>query len=178
MYLGAHGKANALDVIIESAKIIQNKNQYEDIKFIFVGDGPKKEKLKEVKKKLTLENVEFLEPIKKKDVPLLLANADILLISLKNISLYRYGISLNKLFDYMASRKPIIIAGDPSNNIINKASCGISIPPENSEKMAEAIIKLYKMSPEEREEMGRRGYEYVKKNHDIPVLVDKLEKIF
>jgi glycosyltransferase involved in cell wall biosynthesis len=78
----------------------------------------------------------------------------------------------------MAATKPIIFSANTANNPIREARCGLPVPPENPKKMAEAIIKLYKMSPEERNKMGQRGREYVEKYHSIPVLVDKLEKVF
>ena len=175
-YIGAHGTANALLDILDSVKIIQNKN-YKDIKFIFIGDGPEKQNLIEYKSKLNLYNTEFRESVPKKEIPAKLCLADVLIISQKAINLYKYGFSYNKLFDYMASAKPILLAGNPINNLIDISRCGITVPPENPEKMAEAIIKLYNMSPEERNKMGQRGREYVEKYHSIPVLVDKLEKV-
>jgi glycosyltransferase involved in cell wall biosynthesis len=136
-----------------------------------------KRNLIKYKNKLKLENVEFRESVIKKSVPTILAEADILIISQRRISLYKYGFSYNKLFDFMAAAKPIIFAGNSSNDPVVEGGCGISILPENPEKMAEAIIKLYKMAPEEREKIGKKGREYVEKYHSIPVLVDKLEEV-
>lgn len=176
IYLGAHGVANALDVVLNVARIIQDK-QYNKIKFIFVGDGLEKENLINYKNKINLKNVEFYESITKKEVPLMLAQANVLIISQRKINLYKYGFSYNKLFDYMAAKKPIILAGSPANDLVAKAKCGISTPPENPKKTAEAIIRLYKMSFREREEIGQRGRKYVEKCYSIPVLVDKLEEV-
>ena len=77
----------------------------------------------------------------------------------------------------MATRKPIIYASNFVKDWIDKINCGIYALPENPESIAKAIIKLYKMSSEERKKMGQRGREYVEKYHSIPVLVDKLEKV-
>ncbi|MDD5606520.1 MAG: glycosyltransferase family 4 protein [Candidatus Pacebacteria bacterium] len=175
IYIGAHGAANAIDVILDVAKILQER-QYNKIKFIFVGDGMEKEQLIFRKEKLKLRNVEFYRSIAKKEIPLTLSQADASIISQRKMDLYKYGFSYNKLFDFMAVGKPIILAGKPANNLVVEAKCGISVPPENPEKMAEAIIELYKMSPGEREKMGRKGRKYVEKYHSIPLLVDELEK--
>jgi len=177
LYLGAHGIANALTTILDSVKIIQEKN-YNNIKFIFVGDGSEKKNLIKYKNKLKLKNTEFYNPVPKMDIPSILTKVNTSVICQQNIKLYKYGFSYNKLFDYMASAKPILLAGNPINNLIDISKCGITVPPENPEKMAEAIIKLYNMPPQERKKMGQRGREYVEKYHGIPVLVDKLEKVF
>jgi glycosyltransferase involved in cell wall biosynthesis len=173
IYLGAHGQANALDVLIRAAQIIQTQG-YQDIKFILVGDGPEKPKLKELAKKLELKNVEFRDPVQKNEVSQVLQQADATVFVLNDLQLYKYGISLNKLFDYLAARKPLILAGNPINNPVEESQCGLTAPPRNPQALADAVITLYQMPPEERDAMGRRGREYVEKYHAIPVLAEKL----
>lgn len=173
MYLGAHGQANALDILLEAAKGVQDQG-YQDIKFILVGGGPEKPRLTKLAKELGLRNVEFRDPIPKTEVPKTLGEADATVFVLNDLPLYRYGISLNKLFDYLAARKPLILAGHPINNPVEESGCGLTVPPRNPQALAEAIIKLYRMPKEEREAMGQRGREYVEKHHAIPVLARKL----
>jgi len=173
VYLGAHGQANALDVLLQTAKIVEDQD-FSDIYFILIGDGPEKPHLIEVAKELELSNVEFREPVSRAQVPQSLGEADATIFILNDLPLYRYGISLNKLFDYMAAEKPLILAGYPVNNPVMQAHCGLTVPPRNPEVLAEAIIELSQMPKEERETMGRRGREYVEKHHAIPVLADKL----
>ena len=173
IYTGMLGIFIRLDNVLGAAKIIQNQ-KLKNIKFIFLGEGIKKKQLIKLKEKLQLTNVEFLKSVPKSKVPIILNTANILLLISYKVF---YG-SENKLMDYLAAGKPIIFAVfDEHNDIAEKINCGISIPPENPERMAEAIIKLYNMSPEERDKMGQRGREYVEKYHSIPVLVDKLEKV-
>lgn len=176
MYLGTHGRVNALDVLLDVAKIIQD-NKYYKIKFILKGDGTEKKNLISYKNKLKLRNMEFRDPVKKTCVNKILKEADVLVSPMKDSTLYKYGISYNKEFDYMASSKPIILAGNPANNIVEKARCGITTAPEDPEAFASAIIELYHLPKEEREAMGKRGRKYVEKYHSIPVLADKLEKV-
>lgn len=174
MYFGAHGRVNVIEVLIEAAKIVQDKG-YQDVKFIFVGDGPRKPQLIEQSKKMGLNNVEFLNPVPKSMVPMMLQEADSLALSLEDTPLYKYGISVNKIFDYMASGKPVIFSGQAANNPVEEARCGITVPPKNSQAIAEAIITLYRMPQEAREDMGRRGQEYVAEYHDISKLAGLLE---
>ncbi len=176
MYLGAHGKANALDVVVKAAKIVQNKG-LNDVQFVFVGDGPEKPYLIKLAKNLNLTNIEFHAPIPKFQIPQKLLEASALLISTKNVSLYKYGISLNKLFDFLAASKPIIFATNARNNPVYEAKCGITVLPNSPEDLAEAVIKLHQLPREERIKMGKRGRKYVEKHFDIKKLVDKLEKV-
>lgn len=173
MYLGAHGQANALDVLLDAAKVAQDQG-HREIEFILVGDGPEKPRLVERAKELGLTNMKFCDPVPKTKVSKTLGEATAAVFVLNDLPLYRYGISLNKLFDYMAAEKPLILAGYPVNNPVKQARCGLTVPPRNPEALAEAIIELSRMPKEEREAMGRRGREYVEKYHAIPVLADKL----
>jgi len=176
LYIGAYGIANALEVILDAAKIIQNK-EYDKIKFIFIGEGAEKENLIKNKDEIGLQNVEFRDMVPKDKVTKIMSEADAFIFSSRKIEVYKYGISFNKLFDYMAAGKPIIFSVNAANDPVQEIKCGLSILPENPEMMAEAIIELYKMSPEERKKMGQRGREYVEKYYSIPILVDKLEKV-
>jgi len=175
-YLGAHGKANALDTVIQAARILQDRG-YRDIRFILVGDGPEKPRLMALAEEIRLHNVEFRGPVPKSAVPKTLFAADATLFVLHDLSLYNYGISLNKLFDYLAASKPLILVGRPANNPVEEAHCGLAVPPQDPEALAEAVIQLYRMSPEERAEMGKRGREYVEKYHDIRKLAAQLESV-
>jgi len=173
MYLGAYGQANALDVLLKAAKFVQDKG-YDDIIFVFIGDGPRKPQLIELANELKLKNVEFRNPVPKTYVPEALRGADTTVLILKDLSLYRYGISLNKLFDYLAARKPLILAGNPINNPVEEAQCGFTVPPQNPQALAEAVVKLYQMPEKERKTMGMRGKKYVEKYHNISKLADRL----
>ncbi|MCL0034154.1 glycosyltransferase family 4 protein [Thermodesulfovibrionales bacterium] len=173
IYLGAHGRANALDVLLKATKIVQDQG-IGDIHFVLVGDGPEKPRLIELAKELGLKNVEFRNPVTKSKVPETLGEADATALILNDLSLYKYGISLNKLFDYLAARKLIILAGNPVNNPVEEAHCGLTVPSRDPKALAEAVIKLYKMPKEERKAIGHRGREYVERHHAIPVLAEKL----
>jgi glycosyltransferase involved in cell wall biosynthesis len=160
-------------VLLQVAKVVQNQG-YSDIRFLLIGDGPDKPRLIELAEQLGLSNTEFLDSVPKSEVPKVLEEADVTVFILNDLPLYRYGISLNKLYDYLAAQKPLVVAGNPVNNPVEEAQCGLTVPPRNPGALAEAIIKLSQMPKEEREAMGHRGREYVEKYHSIPVLADKL----
>lgn len=176
MYLGAHGKANALDVIIDTANIVQKKG-FNDIRFILIGEGPEKSWLIRLASRFGLGNIEFLDPIEKYQVPRLLGTTDACIFNLEKTGVFKYGISSNKLFDYMAAAKPIVFSTNSSNNPVQYAKCGISVPPRDPEALSEAIIRLYGMSERERSEMGLRGKHYVEVHHNWNLLADRFEKM-
>jgi len=176
MYTGAHGQNDALEGLIRAARIVQDRG-FSNVRFILVGDGPAKAGLVKLAKDLGLNNVEFRDPIQKHQVPGILVEANATILILYDLPLYKYGISANKIFDYLAASKPLILAGMPANNPVEEACCGLTIPPGDPEALAEAVIQLYQMSPEERAEMGKRGREYVEKHHDIRKLAVRLEEV-
>lgn len=175
IYTGAHGIPNGLDVIVEAAGIIQKITQ--NIHFIMIGEGTEKEKLKEKARSMGLHNINFCRSISKLVVPSVLLEADCLIISIPNFDIYQYGVSLNKSFDYLASGKPIVMAGSPQNNIVEEANSGRSVEPENPEALSQAIIELSQLTERERARMGSNGRRYVEQYHSIRVLAQKLESI-
>jgi glycosyltransferase involved in cell wall biosynthesis len=176
MYLGAHGKANALDVILDAAKIIHDRG-IDSVRFSFIGDGPEKENLIRQSKHLNLDNIEFKEAIPKHLVPEIMSGADAFIFCLKASQVFKYGVSSNKLFDYMQAERPVIFSCNSHNNPINEANAGLTVPPQNAEALAEAVARLYSLSTEEKLQMGKRGKQYVKENHNISELAERLIKV-
>jgi len=176
MYAGAHGLANGLDIIVKCAEIV-NRNYAGKVIFRLVGEGPEKKRLKTMANKMGLTNISFEDPVPKQQVPQLLSQADAFIMLLKDSPVFRWGISPNKLYDYLSSGRPVIFGIRAYNNPVEEAGAGITVPPENPEKLAEAIIQLYNMGWEKRKEIGLNGRKYVEENHDFKDLVIKLEKI-
>src|SRR5699024_8887774 len=114
---------------------------------LLIGDGPQKNKLMEQALKLNINNVSFLNKVKKNQIPHVLKKSDACLFHLASTPVFKYGISSNKLFDYMMSGKPMIFAVDTSYDFAKEANNGISIMPENPEEMAKSITILKEMSP-------------------------------
>jgi glycosyltransferase involved in cell wall biosynthesis len=165
-YAGGHGLSNALDPVLEAAKLtIQDP-----ITYVFVGQGPEKPALRDKAARLGLNNVHFHDPVPKRAVPTLLAQSDILIMSWRQQALYRFGISPNKLMDYMMSAKPIVMAVEAGNDIIGDAGCGITVRPQDPIAMAQAIRKLVALPVDERRDIGARGQRYVIERHNYDIL--------
>ncbi len=168
-YTGTFGVANALGSLIEAASFLK------ELAFVIVGRGPEKEKLLELAK--SHDNVFVLETIPKAEIPSLLSNFDFLYIGLQYQALFRFGISPNKLIDYMMAGKPIIQAVKAGNNVVKEVGCGIDVEPENPKAIVVAINELLQKSKEELSKMGKRGQEFVLENHNYEVLAKRFINI-
>lgn len=175
IYTGSHGPSNGLEVIIEAAYML--KSSHPEVHFFLIGDGTEKAELMALVKKKDLKNISFSPPVSKNQIPTVLTEADVLVHVCRSLGALRYGISPNKLYDYMASGKPIITAIDAVNNPVKDANAGMVVEPENPKALAEAIVAILEMPPEERKQLGLNGRHYVEKYNSIKVLGKKLEQI-
>lgn len=168
-YTGKFGISNAVDDLIAAIGKLKN---YNDIFFVLVGNGQEKEKLKESCS--DLNNIIFFDSINKKQIQSMLEYFDVCYIGWKKKKIYEFGVSPNKIFDYMYSGKPILHAINTKNDIVSLANCGLTVEAENHEAIARGIIELYKMSPQKRNSLGQNGKKYVLKYHNYEYLTDKL----
>jgi glycosyltransferase involved in cell wall biosynthesis len=104
-----------------------------------------------------------------------MAEADVFILPLHEGKLFRWGISPNKLFDYMAAARPVVTVVDASSNPVVAADAGLSVPAADAAALAEAIKMLLALSPEERWKMGLRGRRYVEAHHDMARLAERFE---
>ena len=161
IYTGAIGIANAMDVAIDAARLLQ---EHEDVLFRIIGEGPDKQDLVNKAKTYDLSNVEFVGKVPKDQVAEHLNNADVAFISWQDSRLYEFGVSANKYNDYMLASLPIISASNIDSDPVGRAECGLQVAAGNAVAIKQAVLKLKQMSMEERQIMGSKGFEYVKAN--------------
>jgi glycosyltransferase involved in cell wall biosynthesis len=101
--------------------------------------------------------------------------SDVLIACVTDSPIYRFGMNLNKMFDYLASGRPVIFSGNAPNDPVVESGAGFSIPPEDPNAMVGALQRLLEMSPVERIELGQRGRRYVENEFDMRKLVDRME---
>ena len=171
VYTGAIGTANAMEYVVQAAKILE----FENVRFEIYGDGPEKSDLEALAG--NCKNIKFYGKIPKSEVQKKLAHADVTIISWRNSPLYKYGVSANKYNDYMLSAKPIISASAFKNDLVNVADCGIQVQPENANGIVSAIQHLKRMPLEDRKKLGQNGFSYLQQNQLYPVLGEKFIKI-
>jgi colanic acid biosynthesis glycosyl transferase WcaI len=158
LYAGNIGLSQGLEIMIEAAITLKS---YSNIEFVIVGEGAKKTDLMELVEKENLKNVKFQSFQPREVVPLVYALADVCLVSLKRDIVLESVPS--KTYSIMSSGRPIIATVDPNTEVghlLKSAACGLCIPPENSDALAQAILDLFK-NVALRDEMGFRGREYV-----------------
>jgi len=172
LYTGTHGFANNLDVLIDVADFLKSENK---IHFTLVGDGTLKQEL--MNKSKSLPNVTFIDSVPKDEVFDYLRDADLLYVGLKNLPLYRYGMSMNKVFDYMSVKKPILFVSSIEDNIIQSINGGIVIKEDNIQKIAQSIKQFSVLSKEDIVEYGENNFNHLKQNYTIKILTTKLEKL-
>lgn len=168
-YAGGHGISNALKYLIEAAALLKEH----PVAIVLVGQGPEKENLQKQAQSLGLNNTVFLPPVTKTAIPELLDSMDALFIGWNKEPLYRFGISPNKLMDYMMAAKPVIHSIEAGNDLVAGSGCGISVPPEDPSVIAEAVVQLMQMDAKEHKTMGLKGREYVMSYHDYKVLAKR-----
>lgn len=168
-YAGTHGLANALDTLLDAAALLRGRR----IAFVLAGGGPEKQRLQLRTRAMGLDNVHFLDPVPKHQVPALLRRFDLAYIGWQRQPLYRFGIAPNKLIDYMMAARPVLHAVEAGNDPVAEAQCGITLAPEDPHALAAAVLQLAGRSAAEREAMGQRGQRYALDNLTYPVLGER-----
>ena len=175
MYRGGFGNSNDIKVILDAANLLQLGGQ-NHIKLILAGEGSGKDEWMQYAQDLGLLNVESQGFVPKEQLPAALAQADAFLGALPGVSQFKkYGQIATKLLDYLCAGRPTILATNIRNNLVEAAQAGVVVPPGDPDALAQAILHMAAMSPEERLLMARNGLEYVKQNHNIPILAARLE---
>lgn len=170
LYTGTMGTANNLEPLMEAADLLSAKPA---IHITLVGSGPQKEALRKAAK----SNVTVLDALPKQRIAPLLAEADALFVALKNLPLYRFGMSMNKVFDYMAAKKPVVFAADVPQNPVSQAGSGIVVTPDDPAAIANAVLKLYNCTEAERRQMGENGYSYVAEHFSMQIIAAQFENV-
>lgn len=162
LYAGAHGLSNDLGVILQAADLLKSNK---DVIFRFVGDGKEKPNLMNLAEEMHLSNVKFIDPVPKTNIQQTLAAADTCVAILKPVEMYKTTYP-NKVFDYMAAGKPVILAIDGViREVVEDARCGIFCTPGDPRKISEAVMLLFNNQIKARV-MGINGRAYLEKHFD------------
>ena len=173
MYAGAHGISNDLQIVLHAAKLCEVNPQ---IKFVFVGDGKEKQNLVDLSNQLVNANVMFIPSVPKASMGGVLAAADACIAILKPIEEYKTTYP-NKVFDYMAAGKPVVLAIDGViREVVESAGCGIFAQPGDSVALA-SVVQLIASDPQKARQMGYAGRIYLQQHFSRSVLAQKFLSI-
>ncbi len=172
LYAGAHGLSNDLDVLLDAAAQIRGA----DVQIVLLGDGKEKPRLVARTQAEGLTNVVFIASLPKQQMPAALAAVDACIAILKPIEAYKTTYP-NKVFDYMAAGRPVVLAIDGViREVVEAAGCGVFVPPGDAPAMAEALRDLA-AAPERCRTMGQAGRRYVERLFNRATLAEKLAAV-
>jgi glycosyltransferase involved in cell wall biosynthesis len=159
-YVGAHGRANNLDVILRAAR---NLGHRADIRFVLIGDGLEKAQLMADAESMGLSNLVFHPPIAADDAPAYINAADLCVVTLQDVPLFAGAIP-TKLIEYMACEKPVMLGvRGEAEDIVKNANAGVVFDPNDDTRLAVLVEELVD-DPERRRVLGRNGSAYVRQN--------------
>ncbi len=164
---GAQGVPNALDRLLNAISFLKEQGVSEELGVMLVGEGRETNKLKAFAVERALDNVVFCPTVPYEEAVWLIRHSDVGYAGARDIpSVYRYGISFNKIMDFMQAALPIILPIKASYNPVSDAQCGIVTGSDRARDIADAILSLKALTPAQRAEMGERGRRYAAQVHD------------
>jgi glycosyltransferase involved in cell wall biosynthesis len=172
-YTGAHGRANGLGAVLDAADEL--RKELPEVQFVLVGGGTEKRELMAQAAERGLDNVHFVAPIPKQEVPDLLAAADVGLHVLADVALFRYGVSPNKLFDYMAAGLPVLtnVGGDVGAEVV-RANAGLVVTPDG---LADGVRRMVAAGPAQLTDWGSSGRAYMREHRSRTGSARQLEDL-
>lgn len=176
VYTGSIKEANKhLWGLIEAAKLLSK--DYDDIDFLIFGEGAEREKLENYCLDNNINNIIFKGNVNYEYIPSILSKSDINVLNCKPKEILRFGGSQNKLFQYLASGKPIITAEDNEFSLVKNINGGIAKAFNDANELSEAIITLKNYTNEKNEEIKSNLLE-ASKEYDYKSLTNDLVNIF
>jgi glycosyltransferase involved in cell wall biosynthesis len=162
LYAGALGQANDIDTILRGAQRLRGEDA---IRFVLFGDGKERPRLQSEMERMKLSNVLFAGVRPKKDMPRIVASADVCLAILQDIPMFRTTYP-NKVFDYMAAgRATVLVIDGVSRQLIEASDGGAFVQPGDDEALAKTILELSK-DPGQVLRMGANAREYLVRHLD------------
>jgi glycosyltransferase involved in cell wall biosynthesis len=173
MYAGAHGMSNDLDVVLDAAQQLEDRPE---IEVVLVGDGKEKAALVARAEAMSLHNVTFLPSVPKSEMAEALSAADACIAILKPLEEYKRTYP-NKVFDYMAAGRPVVLAIDGViREVVESAECGLFAAPGDPPALARALREL--ASDRTRScTLGLRGRKYLEEHFSRETMAENLLKM-
>jgi len=175
VYTGSIRKANKVEELVEVAKLLKEQDA-NNVKLMLWGAGDYVDLVQKRIDDNGLDNIIIKGFVEKKYIPSILEKSDLNIYVLTKSPLFRFGLSLNKSFEYFASAKPVLASANSGYSIIDRYQCGVCLDEFTPEKMAEEIVRFANMPKEEYESYCRNA-DRAAEDYDFKKLTDKLIKI-
>lgn len=169
VYTGSIRKVNHLGLLLDAAKEVTDPR----VKFLIWGDGDQRAALEQRVREEEISNVVFKGKVEKKYIPSIVSRADINLAHNDPSPLFRFGISFNKLFDYLAAGKPVLCDFPCPYNPAIQCGAGISVDAPSSGKIAAAVESMSAL-PQETYQQYCSAARAAAEKYDFRVLTQKL----
>lgn len=171
VFAGNVGVAQAVEVIVEAAELLKS---HSEISFVVFGQGSRWDWMREQVAMRGLTNLHLPGRFPVETMPGLMQKAGTLLVTLADEPIFAATVP-NKIQAYMAAGRPIVAClNGEGARVVEEAQAGISVPAEDVKALAEAVLLLYRMAPEQRAAMGANGRQYFKTHFDHDKLVVEL----
>jgi glycosyltransferase involved in cell wall biosynthesis len=171
VFAGNVGVGQAVEVIVDAAILLK---AYPDIRFVVFGQGSRWDWMCDQVRQHGLTNLHLPGRFPMETMPGLMAKAAALLVSLADQPIFAATVP-NKVQAYMAAGRPILAClNGEGARLVDDAKAGITVRAEDAQGLADAVLRLYEMPPEEREVIGANGRRYFKEHFDHDRLTDEL----
>jgi glycosyltransferase involved in cell wall biosynthesis len=171
LFAGNIGSAQAVETIVEAASRLK---AYPDIHFVVLGDGSRREWMRRQARERDLHRLHLPGRFPVETMPALMQRASALLVTLADRAIFRATVP-SKVQAYLAAGRPILASlNGEGARLVTMAGAGLAVPAEDGVALADAVLALYRMSPEQREAMGARGRACYRRHFAHEMLVDRL----
>ena len=173
-YIGTMGNAHGLETVLDAASQLQRQNP--DVLFLLVGEGAEKHRLQALAQSQGLKNIQFLDQQPREKIPAFISASDACLVLLKKADVFKTVVP-TKMLEFMSCARAVILGVDGhARQIVEEASAGIVIEPENSGALVAAIQQLHANRDLGRS-MGQKGREYIVENFSRALTAQKYVKV-
>ena len=177
VYTGTISKVNGVHILLDAASLINNPS----VKILVWGYGTEFETLNESIKKSGIKNIVLKGQIKKEYIPFIISHSNLNLVHNTETNIFKYGLSLNKMFEYTAAGKPILFDFGSNNNPLKKYNAAIFTKNNTAEGIAKGITDAFNLTDKEKEQLNvsmltcAKAYDYKSLTKK---LIDTIETLF
>lgn len=175
VYVGRFNEDHDIKIILHSAKEILFEKKIKDISFDLYGYGNLINEIKNYKILNNLSNLHLKGKIEKHKIYNLLKKYDLGLCTITNSKAYKWGVNLNKLYEYLNSSLPVVFSGNISKNPIELAKCGFAFSTFKHKDLTENILKFKKFKNKQKEELSINAKKFFNDNYNLDLNIKNLE---